>query len=397
MTAACGQRVEEQGTGGTVEKNSVEEVRELLRRRASALIKGDRKGFLAPLSEQTLQPEAAIFDGAQKVPLAEFGFIFSPEKSQSLHATKFTDVETHVTFRYRGLPEDNLFFFTVIYDLEKTEQGWRITGADRSPKATPPPWVTGPVATRETRRFLVLHRPGLQRVDEAIALAEEARTDVTGKLTLVPDTKYLLVLAADGAQFSEFEGEAIPDGVLALAGFSQGGAEVPRNRYLLVNMAQTLQDPSRKVATHSGDVSPIQVFRHELGHLALLRYTTSVTSGWVIEGAAMYLSGEARSEAWRDIVRREALDEINIYEIAPHRNLPGAAYPYANAAVLHLVDAYGSGKFWEFYRSFKRLPSGGALPGDIAAASQQQLKRVYGLTEPELDSQTRKWIFTHAA
>lgn len=101
----------------------------------------------------------------------------------------------------------------------------------------------------------------------------------------------------------------------------------------------------------------------------------------------MYLSGERRTEEWTHGMSTGIFGRLSFVALSSLRSLDGEAYPYANAAVLYLVETFGADRFFEFYRSYKG--QGGA------DATRSLLLRIYGFDAAALDLRTRDWI--HAA
>jgi len=365
----------------------------MLRQRGRDLVAGNVTGYLGPLAPEVRTIEEPIARGARLVPLSDITFVFNPEPGVSLNAASFLSVSTQILYRYKSLPQDNVFEFQMIYDVQKVDGRWRITRAAVDPKVPLPEWARGPIEINRSAHFLVLYRPGLTRVAEAVSMAEQARTNLIGKLSLVPDGRHLMLLAKDKEEFDELTGTPGEDGVLALAGFVFHGEGVPTSRHLVVNMEASFAGSSNDVKIHGGETAvPLQVFQHELGHLALSRYTTPITPAWVVEGAAMYLSGERRTDGWRRLVEEDLLNEISVEAISGNKALPGVAYPYANATVLYLAGAFGPRKFWDLYGSFRRFGSDAVGPEQAAAVSHVLLGKVYRMDEKKLDDATRGFI-----
>jgi hypothetical protein len=367
------------------------EVREMLSRRAGALAAGDVEGYLRPLSPSARAFEEPIARAALALPLTAFALVFNPPEGTNLFTPTFRNVPIEFRYRYKDLPEDNTFHFTLDYDLERQGGGWVVTRAESELSDPPPLWATGPAEITASEHFLALHRPGARLVGESLALAERARSELTPKLTLRQDARHLMVLVGDQDRLSDLVGGRIGAGTVAVAMAGTSGTRIPDNRELIVDVDATFGATSGPLLEHGvqeTDLTPQQVFQHELAHVALGRSTRANMPGWVREGAAMYLAGERRVIAWREGLEIGLFDSLSFVELNREgSDLPGAAYAYANAAVLHLVEAFGVPKFWQFYADFEREDN--PQPDVI-------LRSAYQIEARELDRRTRAYIAANA-
>jgi len=87
------------------------------------------------------------------------------------------------------------------------------------------------------------------------------------------------------------------------------------------------------------------------------------------------------------------VDRLSLVELSRQTgdSPPADVYPYANAAVLYLVEHFGAAKVLDFYGRYR-----GALRtrarGD---PTNDALRKVYGLDEHKLDTRTREYIRAH--
>lgn len=361
------------------------EVRDMLRSRASRLLAGDVAGYLHAVTGNALPLEEAIARGAAAVPLDSFDISFNPPRGTGVFGSGYKGVPVEYLYRYRGLAADNVFHFVLTSDIKKEDGNWVVTDAKLDPEAPLPPWATGPVAVSTSPHFLAIYRPGAQQVDQALRRAEESRDNLAPKLTLVPDANHLVLLARDHGEMEEFVGTQKPPGIVAVAlyGSTDAGVGVPRNREMVIDMSITQCDCGVTEHGEPGDYRLVEVFQHELAHLALSRYATANQPSWVVEAAAMFLAGERRSGAWRAGVAGGQFDALSFDALNESQDMTGWAYTYADAAVLSLVEAGGADKWWDFYGSFIRRPE--ATPDAV-------FSQVYGFNQAELDVRTRAWL-----
>jgi hypothetical protein len=245
-----------------------------------------------------------------------------------------------------------------------------------------------------------------------LRLLEEARAALLPKLTLKPDARHVVWLAANRTEFQQMSSipEPIPPGAVALAGTDYRRTSAhpfrPESRQMVANVDAILNRPEIPVEyRHEADpqVTAKEIFQHELAHLALTRFTRPTTPGWVVEGAATHLSGESRGAEWRSGQAAGVFETMSFAELGGQEDLMNSAeYAYAKAAVEYLVQAGGSEKFWDFYQNFKDVgrsqPMGGMghsqdeMRKVLSEATHRLLRRFYNMDEEDLDRQTLAYI-----
>ncbi|MDP9401741.1 MAG: hypothetical protein M3P85_00070 [Actinomycetota bacterium] len=360
-------------------------LRALLRQRAALLLAGDVEGFLRPLSPSARLAEEPIARGAMAVPLAGLDVVVGDADTGV--PGRLDNAQVDFIFRYKGLPEDNTFRFRRRYRVEQQAGAPVVVESAADPEFPLPVWATGPLEVTRSPHFLALSRPGLSNVARLLEVAEQARARLTPKLTIEPDPVHLLLLASGDAQYAELSGapedDPSDDSVsLALARAYYAGRG-PEAREMVANVDAIFADAGISFEGRAS-VNPVEVFQHELAHLAVLRFNGSETPGWVAEGAAMFLSGERRVDEWQEALRT-GFSELSFVTLSEQEDLEAYAYGYANAAALYLVEEFGADTFWEFYRGIRR--------SDTA----RMLRLVYKMDAAELDSRVREWMRREAA
>ena len=402
-----------------------EQIQSMLRERGRRLAAGDVEGYMAGLAPHVRPDERAIAEGAVAVPLAEVNLVMD-EADVNAEGNRVTGARIDFVHRYEGLPPDNVFRFRLNYELDRRDGAWVVTKSVPDETYGPiPMWARGKVAVARSPHFLVLHRPGMPRLEEALRVAEEARAALLRSLSLEADATHLLQLARDHPEYEDVFGASIPEGAPAVTTYvfsqTRGHGARPDARQMTVNLQPVLDtpgarlpflppvspgDPDQGVSQQppppedrrvDPDVSAAQVFQHELGHLALTRVTRPSTPGWVKEGGAMLLSGEQRLSVWKLLVEEPSLLRgLNLANLAGQGNLTdGLQYGYVNAVVAYLVETYGVPTFWNFYRDFTEYQEGDEahpLEQRLADATHRLLRRIYDLDEQRLDDLTAVWM-----
>lgn len=386
VAAACGG-----GGASPADDSPAGQVTAMLRERATRLAAGDVAGYLEAAGPEAEAHERTLAEGAASAPVSYANVTFDPTGGGKSTATSFRDAAVEVVFRYEGLPEENLFRFSLVYDLERTGGSWVVTRsvlADTDHRV--PIWATGPVESERSEHFLALYRPGLPRAAEALEAAEEARRGLDERLDLVEsDPVHLVLLAGSEEEYAEFKGEPTDEGELAAAGFLFSSIYRPEQRHMIVKAARLVDEDAASTLDGGDQAPPTLVFQHELAHLALTRHDGPYTPGWVNEGAAMYLADERRVSSWRLGLDRGLFDDVSIAGMGSEGLADGIEYAYANAAVLALIDDVGAERFFEFYTSFLPLIPAPEFEADPTAVT---LAQRYDLTVPELDERTRAYM-----
>lgn len=275
-----------------------QQVRQLLDRRAQAVLQRDRGAFLAtvdPTDAAFVARQAAAFDNLAAVPLASWAYELDADNEQPdlgevqrRHATEVWAPAVTLRYGLRGFDaaraaEPQVFTFT------QRPQGW-LVAADtdfeaRDARTSRELWDFGPVVVDRGAHALVLGHPGSAAMRRQIAReADRAVPRVTSiwgsdwaqqVVILVPDTQLELTRIVDStADLSQIAAVATAE----LTG-PAGGNTVVGNR-VVVNPENfpTLGALGRRV-----------VLTHEITHVASRASTGRVMPAWLAEGLADYV------------------------------------------------------------------------------------------------------------
>jgi hypothetical protein len=360
-----------------------------LDQQAQALIKGDRKAFLA-----TADPKAAKLSSTLK---RRFG---------SLRALKVTRYAQEIT--NGPIPRESSggrrewqvrvqlkhCFVTPDCDPDplvldtrwaETAGGVRMTSLTQSGKAEngPRPWevsslkaaVGKRVVVATTSRYAARLPSLLKQADRAAAVAD--RFVINGKR---PD-RYRVFVAGPG-EWKKWYGGELPDWSVGFAtAVSEGRMEVVLNVDEI--QADYLDD----------------VLRHELGHVATLSTDDYAHDGnfWLIEGMAEYIQENGRSPAQYDgrfAVRRFLNSgswngSVNVSEPAKDTAdwQVAARYGVGYYAVRRMAERFGRAKTMRFFSGVV-LKQGGSL--DVASQA------AFGVPWANVDADCAKYVRRHA-
>ncbi len=278
--------------------------------------------------------------------------------------------------------------------------GWRI--ASSASRRQRHPWEVARFAAQRTRHFTILAPAALATdgLGDALEAGYEQMGEVLASGAL--RRRYLVVVAADAAQARQMTTGI--RGVATLAAISDSAVreEGPADRVVQV-ASQRLVVVWSAFASLDAE-GRARVVAHELTHAALASRTSGRTPGWLVEGIALYVSGDRRVGAAARFVAgdagrisRRALTLTGLSAPGAIGKLGGegqsAAYAYSSAAAFYLAERYGRKRFLRLYSAFNDAdltePEGPELTG---AAVRKTLR----LPLLELERDLRRWIVTRA-
>ena len=177
---------------------------------------------------------------------------------------------------------------------------------------------------------------------------------------------------------------AISDTAVREQGPAEQVAQVASQRLLIVWPEFAPLDPAGR----------LRVVAHELTHAALAGDTSGRTPSWLVEGAALYVSGDRRvDEAARRVAGGANLTLTGLSSPDAIARLGGegqsAGYSYASAAAFYLVERYGRARFFELYDAFNKESLRGAAGPDLVDHATRQ---VLGISLLRLERDLRRWI-----
>lgn len=379
------------------------DVRQLLADRAGALVRRDKRSFLAvvdPAATDLRARQAALFDALREVPLEVWRYRLDVTTERPADA-----VLDRMYGRDRWWAPDVALEYAIGgYDDRPTvaehhltfvkRDGRWLLGADDdfagvglpTPRAL---WDRGPVVSERAGEVLVLGRPGARRLLRNVAnltAAAVPRVDAVwgpgwrrGALVLVPTS---------GGEMGELlgsEGDLSQIAAVATAELSGSAGEFdPSGDRILVNP---------DTFSRLGQLGRRVVLTHELAHVATRRATGPAVPAWLAEGFADYIG-------YQDVDLPLALSARELRKDVRAGRLPTAlpqdgdfqggrgalaqAYEQAWLAVRLLAAQHGEAGLLRFYRAVGAR-RGGVAPAD---AVEQALRAELGTTTAAL---TKAW------
>ena len=282
----------------------------------------------------------------------------------------------------------------------RTGRGWRIASA--AGRRQRQPWEIARFAARRTAHFTIVVPAAL--ADDGLETALESGYDRMGDVLVsgVLRRRYLVVVAADAAQARQMTTgirgvatlAAISDSAVREQGPADRVAQVASQRLLVVWPAFAPLDADGRQ----------RVVAHELTHAALAGRTSGRTPGWLVEGIALYVSGDRRvGAAARYVagdaggVSRRALTLTGLSAPGAIGRLGGegqsAAYAYSSAAAFYITERYGRKRFLRLYDAFNDPKLTEPEGAELTAAA---VRKALGIDLLELERDLRRWIVTRA-
>lgn len=364
-------------------------VQEVLDRRASAVISGDRDAFLATVDPQApasfRDAQARTFDGLRSVPLASYGLTARLGDSGDLATRPGTFLpETRVIYRIEGYDDrdavDTLWLTFVERDgrwYVGSDEDLVTLGLDTARNL----WDFGPVRLLRTEHFLVIAHPDqADRADELAALAEEAFTTFRSRWQqpwseripmIVPSSvdqlEQMLQSTIDLDKFVAF----VSYGFVRDAGFE---ATAPR---LFVQDA-TFSRNSRRFQ--------MQTVVHELVHAATVSATGPFTPVWLHEGLADWVAigrpGATTPPAGGDGTAPRTYE----FTTGPHTSII-RTYGEARTLAASLAARHGTAAPVDLFRALGELRT---APGDEDHHVDATLRRLYGVGAPDVEAEWQR-------
>ncbi|WP_322490118.1 hypothetical protein [Chloroflexus sp.] len=389
----------------TVEEQALQTLEKLLNRQAQAVMAGDLAGYLNTFASDVQPAQAAIFERSRQLPLADYRLALAPNtffvESEWERGEKPL-VTVNISYRWRGLPAENVFQHTLTYWFSRQDDRWVVSryAVDRPA----PFWWLDDVQVAESEHFLIFYRPAAADLANTVA-AECAQVYAELQAAgLRLDSRFAVYVMVDPDDFREQTGQGARTLGLAIWNYFLLDERVQTQGWAFYLNGDSLTERDA-VDNPFGRKATI---KHEMVHLALARETMPFTPAWLIEGTAMYFAGQYRPELRQYLIREGEPDQISLAQLTAADQLgqfdfiggsAGPEYLFSAAVVQYLIDTYGSERFWDFYRSFTHVPAerlrqalplfsvmGSGLGAFRSEIVPEMLNAVYGLNLAELEA-----------
>ncbi|MBV9847144.1 MAG: hypothetical protein JOZ47_19055 [Kutzneria sp.] len=373
-------------------------VTDLLHRRADAILRHDRAGFLATVdpaaTAQFAAAQRALFDNLAGVPLATWSYrvdpstVLSPLGGQARDDVELWAPAVELAYTLDGI-DGAPATEPMGYLFAKRGDRWYLTSDTGLSRQTwRGPWDFGSVTTLRAASGLVLTHP------RNLALGRRVAAEL--------DDDVAAVTAVWGRQWPQRVAVLLPDSTDELRAFV--GAEFAVQTIAAVAVADSVDHDNRSATGQRVVLNPNNarklsaaslrvVLRHELTHVAARGVTVDGTPMWMLEGFADYVgyygSGIAATTVAPEVARL-------IDAGTPPRSLPAnsdfaasggrieLAYQEAWTVTSYIAETFGQDALVRLYQ---------AVAGEDPSASvDKALVSVIGVDQAELVRGWQKYL-----
>lgn len=329
-----------------------EQLTKLLTERAYAIEQGDAEGFLSTSTGAQETKDKHAIKRAATLPLNDVQMTARGTEVDGDRATLRVDM----VYSFDGLSTQ--YVKTSRMSAARTPEGWRIA-KDRPSDGALAPWELTTYKARTSRHFIALAPKSLQ-VGSLMKDLEKGRAQMQRGLPgVAPPDRLLVIVARNGNDTKALTKDlktlsslvAVAEAQVSLTGPARRVADVAGQRVFVLWRSYG----NRSVKERR------MVIAHELTHAALVTRTGGRVPPWLVEGIAMYASGDKRAGdagallsggQLRDQSKQQgALNTLSLVRLARPSALKDMsavslsfAYSYSSAAAYAIAEKHGGGK-----------------------------------------------------
>lgn len=384
--------------GASLPPSDADAVRALLARRAGALERGDAAAYAATATgaAQRRRDRAAA---RRARPLHPREVALTAERIDLVGDR--AELRVRSSYRIRGIAGTFSAARRVV--AVRRGAGWRVRA--ETSRRERHPWEVGRYALARSRHFTIVVPAGLPTGALVTAL-EGGYARIRALLPGHPLRKRsLVVVAGDPVQALALTGSIRGVGGLAAVSDSQVIETGPARRVERVASQRLIVVWPRWSALPPA--ARERVVTHELTHAALADTTSGRTPAWMVEGVALYVSGDRRTADASRLLRGDVAGFSAAQASAAHRALsldalawPGAigrlrgtgqaaAYAFSSAAAFRIAERYGRARLLRLYQAFNDEELRGR-PGP--AVADRAARRVLGTSTGALERDLRRQL-----
>jgi hypothetical protein len=329
-----------------------EQLHQLVTERARALQLGDVHAYTATATGKQVAKDRRAVTSANALPISHVQMVAKALEVDGSRAT----MRVNMVYSFGGI--DTRYLKTSLMTARKTGDGWRIA-KDEPHAGALAPWEYLRYKPRRSRHFLALAPAGL-KVGSLMQDLEKGRELMREGLPGVKAPRRVLVIVARNGKDTKALTKnyhtlsalvAVAEASVATRGPARRVAAVASQRVFVL---------WRSYGDRSADQRQM-VIAHELTHAALVRKTGGRVPAWLVEGTAMYASGDKRAgEAGallnggrlRDTSKQAAAEHaLSLTTLARPKSLDrmsaiplAFAYSYSAAAAFAIAQNHGGAK-----------------------------------------------------
>jgi hypothetical protein len=365
------------------------EIETLLGRRARALGSGDARAYAATAVGPQRRRDVRAARRTRGLGVVNAGYEVSVPQRTGSRAV----LRGRSTYELTGIP--GRFGGRRRIVVVKTARGWRV--ASETSRRERHPWELGRVARSTSPHFVVIAPASLGLGDLPQSLERGYRYLRAALPSSRLRRRYAVVVAASAARAVRLTRDiqgvetlaAITDSQVREAGRARRTTRVVSQRLLVV----------WPVWSRLGADERVRIVAHELTHAVLASSTSGRTPAWLIEGVALFASGDQRvAEAAAELngLRPPRLAQLDAADSIARSSgaRQGRVYALASAAAHYVAERYGQDDLLRLYESFNEPALPGA-PGD-AGLVDRALRRTLGISLRRLERELRAWVLARS-
>lgn len=358
--------------------------RELLERRADAVMEGDRASFMRDVSTEDpafAASQRTYFANLRQLPLAVFSYVV-PDGSITATEQGVVRVRVSLTMQLDGfdaVPVETPMRFT----FTREPGGELLLTAVRDPEfeseagTVLAPWDLGPVEIETTNDVLGIFDPdSIGAAQQIMASVQQGIADVEASVPLEWSGRVVVYALSDLTVLRDLDN--LPggdpdrlDGVAFPVSAGPGSQELASTRFIL-----------HPRMIHHNDAIRDRLIRHELTHVAIGRRDDRVPT-WLSEGLAEYVSVQPIAPADRMIsseALRAARDGVTGLPADETFNAEGSGANYGLSWYVceYIASTYGEDALWRLFDEMRRGD------GTDEAGQDAVLHAVLGVDSTEL-------------
>lgn len=380
------------------EAERISAARAVLDRRATALLRRDRAGWLAgvdPAARAFRGRQADLFANVAAVPLGRWSYSIDPgDEAGSLDDAGAWTVRASLTYSLRGVDPAPTSRPMVLTFVPRGDR-WLLAADDRAgadgERTWRGPWEYGPVVVHRGRSSLVLAHP--RNADRMAIFADAVDAAVPRVSAVVGSTwprRVAVIIPDDRAEMVSLVGEKLALGkiaAVAVADSVEPDVGRARGQRVVINPANL---------DKLGPLGRRVVLQHEVAHVATRGWTGQGMPIWLVEGFADYvgyLGSPLSAPEVGDELRRQLRARTWPGQLPTAADFAGdsprlsVAYEEAWSACRLIVQRRGTQGLLRLYRQV-------GTAADPEAELGPALRRVLGMSEPEFVEQWRRSVRT---
>ncbi len=254
-------------------------------------------------------------------------------------------VRARLSYGVRGVRGD--FGSAASFKARRRGGGWRLRSLPA--KRDREPWQVDDYERTRSSHFVIFSPQGITPPVDALEAGYERLEDA---LTADLRRRYLVVVARDDGHARQLTRSitglesltAITDTQIRVRGRALRVVAVRSQRLIIV------------LPAFLAAADQPQVIAHELTHAALAPTTSGRVPAWLVEGVALYASGDDRRDEYASLATVPTLAGLSAPDAIAHvrGDDQRAAYATASAAAFTIGDRYGSDALLKLIRAYSR-------------------------------------------